>query len=306
MRILITGPTSFSGAFFIEALNQAGHDVVTTFTQAVNRYCGVRKLRAEKSASNATVHEGISFGDERFLALIQAESFDVFCHHGAWTTDYNSEDYDFERAFANNTRSMRQVCRALADRGCQKIIVSGSIFEEGEKLFSPHGLVKRLTAETTSFYGNQSGMHVSTFIIPNPFGPLDNPKLIDYLCREWYAGRVPQIRTPLYVRDNIPVTLMAQGFVHWVTHCPAHVGTSSYAPAGYISTMGEFAHRVAAELRPRLQLDCAVELGIQTDFSQPMVLVNDNPLQHQFSAWNEDLFWDSLADHQRYLSQLRS
>lgn len=306
MRILITGPTSFSGAFFIEALAKAGHEVVTTFTQSVDVYTGVRKQRADKAAAHATVHEGVSFGDAQFLELVQSESFDVFCHHGAWTKDYNSMAYDFESAFANNTRSMRQVCEALANNGCSKIIVSGSIFEEGDELFSPHGLVKQMTADTTTFYGNQSGMHVSKFVIPNPFGALDNPKLIDYLCREWYAGRTPQIRTPLYVRDNIPVDLMAHGFVHWVEQCPSTVGTSSYAPAGYISTMGEFVERVAAELRPRLNLACAVEMGTQTDFSQPMVLVNDNPLQHQFPSWNESQFWDALGQHQQHLAQLRA
>lgn len=143
MRILITGPTSFSGAFFIEALSQAGHDVVTTFTQSVDQYTGVRKQRADKAAAHATVHEGVYFGDEAFLNLVRTTSFDVFCHHGAWTKDYNSMDYEFEAAFANNTRSMREVCEALSANGCTKIIVSGSIFEEGDTLFSPHGLVKR-------------------------------------------------------------------------------------------------------------------------------------------------------------------
>ena len=305
MRILITGPTSFSGAFIIEALAKAGHEVVTTFTKSVSEYTGVRELRAQKAAANATIHEGVCFGDAHFLSLLQSESFDVFCHHGAWTHDYNSMDYDFESAFATNTQSMNLVCQALAKNGCQKIIVSGSIFEEGEELFSPHGLVKKMTAQTTAFYGMHFGMHVSKFVIPNPFGPLDNPKLIDYLGREWHADRMPCIRTPLYVRDNIPVTLMALGFVHWVEECPTTVGTSSYAPAGYISTMGQFVERVAMELRSRLGLACAVEMGTQTDFSQPMVLVNDTPIQHQFPEWNESDFWTELADHQAYLQSLR-
>ena len=304
MRILITGPTSFSGAFIIEALAKAGHDVVTTFTQSLDAYTGIRRLRAEKALQHATAHMEVSFGDERFLSLLGEESFDVFCHHGAWTHDYNAIDYDFESAFATNTRSMNRVCEALSKNGCQKIIVSGSIFEEGDELFSPHGLVKKMTFDTTKFYGTHFGMQVSKFVIPNPFGPLDNPKLIDYLGREWHAGRTPCIRTPLYVRDNIPVTLMALGFVYWVENCPSTVGTSSYAPAGYISTMGEFVERVAGELRRRLGLDCAVEMGAQTDFSQPMVLVNDTPIQHQFPEWDESGFWDQLASHQAYLQSL--
>jgi UDP-glucose 4-epimerase len=295
MRILITGPSSFSGTFFIESLVNAGHEVVATLTGAVSSYKGVRGLRVQKVASVGTIHENVSFGDDHFLALVQREAFDVFCHHGAWTKDYNSIDYDFESAFSNNTRSMNLVCKALSENGCRKVIVSGSIFEEGNTLFSPHGLVKKMTAQTAEFYGTHFGMHVSKFVIPNPFGPLDNPKLIDYLGREWFAGRTPCIRTPLYVRDNIPVSLLALGFVHWVETCPSTVGKSSFLPSGYISTMGEFVERVARELRTRLGLECAVEMGVQTDFSQPMVLVNDTPILPMFPTWNEQHFWDQTA-----------
>ena len=303
MRILITGPSSFSGAFFIEALANAGHEVVTTLTGSLSSYRGVRSLRVQKAATYATIHEGVSFGDDRFVNLVQCESFDVFCHHGAWTKEYNSMNYDFGSAFSNNTRSMNIVCKALSENGCRKVIVSGSIFEEVEKLFSPYGLVKKLTAQTAEFYGTHFGMQVSKFVIPNPFGPLDNPKLIAHLMKDWHAGRSACVWPPLYVRDNIPVSLLALGFVHWVEQCPSIVGTSSFAPSGYISTMGEFVERVARELRPRLGLECAVEMGTQTDFSQPMVLVNDTPIRSMFPTWDEHCFWDQMAAHQQNLNR---
>ena len=62
--------------------------------------------------------------------------------------------------------------------------------------------------------------------------------------------------------------------------------------------MGDFVDKVALEMRPRLGLDCNVILGPQTDFSQPMVLVNETPLGHMFDDWNEDSAWDALAEHQ--------
>jgi UDP-glucose 4-epimerase len=310
MRILITGPTSFSGAYFIEALRRAGHHVITTFTQSsIEDYQGTRLVRAQKAVKNADAHFGVSFGSDEFLDLVKNESIDIFCHHGAWTTNYNSMDYDFQAAYQNNTRSMMEVCEALSQSGCRGIILSASIFEggiQGSKAFSPHGLVKQLTSETTSFYGKHVGMHVSRFVIPNPFGALDNPKLIDYLCREWLAGRAPTIRTPLYVRDNIHVELMAKGFVYWVENMPTEAGDSTFSPAGYISSMGDFVGMVATEMRKRLGLECAYELGTQTDFSQPMVLVNDAPLNALFTDWDATSAWDSLAEHQKNLHSLRS
>lgn len=303
MRILITGPTSFSGAFFIEALSKAGHEVHATSTQTISSYTGVRRLRADKASMYATIHEKIQFGDDAFLHLLESEPFDVYCHHGAWTKDYRSMNYDFERAFANNTRSVNNVCRQLAQNGCRKIIISGSIFENAKPIFSPYGLVKRLTSDTIQFYGAHFGMHVSKFVIPNPFGPLDNPKVIDMLGREWLAERVARLNVPPFIRDNIPVTLLALGFAKWVEECPSTVGTSSYAPSGYISSMPHFIARVAIEFRSRLNMECAVEMETKLDLSQPMTLVNDTPLQNLFPNWDETAFWDELV---RFQSQRQS
>lgn len=293
MRILITGPSSFTGMYFIEALSCAGHEVVTTFTQSVSAYSGVRGQRARRSAEHAIVHEGVFFGDDRFLTLVEKESFDVYCHHGAWTTDYNSMDYDFESAFQSNTRSMNKVCQALAKNGCRKIIVSGSIFEE-ETLFSPYGLVKKLTTETTTFYGAHFGMHVSKFVIPNPFGPLDNPKLISDVLVAWQKKQTPTLYRSPYIRDNIPIDLLALGFTDWVERCPQTVGSSVFRPSGYVSTMGDFIQRVQQESRVRTIWACNVDWVTQTDFSQPMKLINDAPLMPIFFSWNEQRFWDSL------------
>ena len=305
MRILITGPTSFTGAFFIEALAQAGHEVHATSTQSLSSYTGVRRLRAIKSQTHADIHQGVKFGDEQFLRLVKRERFDVYCHHGAWTKDYRGMKYDFETAFVSNTRSIDKVCRLLSENGCRKIIVSSSIFERAKPLFSPYGLIKKLTTETVEFYGTRFGLHVSKFVIPNPFGPLDNAKLIDYLGREWQANRTPCIQTPLYVRDNIPVDLLALGFADWADKCPDTVGTSECRPSGYVSNMEEFVERVAVAFRTRLNLDCAVDMAEQQDFSQPITLVNDMPLQDMFLDWNEKEFWDALIAHQLQMYDYR-
>ena len=308
MRVLCTGPTSFSGAFFIEELVRAGHEVLTTFTNPVDSYTGIRAIRAQKVLQCTEYVEEVSFGDDKFLDVVRSEAIDIFCHHGAWTANYNSNDYDFQSAFANNTRNLPSICEALAKNNCKAVVVSASIFEggiNGSKPFSPHGLIKQLTSQTTDFYAQQTGLHYSRFVIANPFGPLDNPKLIDYLCREWYAGKTPEIKTPLYVRDNIHVELLAKGFVYWLENMPLQEPTSNFAPAGYISTMQDFVEKVAMEMRGRLSLDCAVRFAKQSDFSQPMVLVNDAPISHLFADWNEAQSWDALANHQQYLHQLR-
>ena len=48
------------------------------------------------------------------------------------------------------------------------------------------------------------------FVIPNPFGPLEEPRFCAYLVRTWKKGETARVNTPLYVRDNIHVSLLAR------------------------------------------------------------------------------------------------
>ena len=96
---------------------------------------------------------------------------------------------------------------------------------------------------------------------------------------------------------------MAIAFRHWLETMPTERGGSVFAPAGYISSMGDFVSLVAKEMRPRLGLDCEFSLGVQSDFSQPMILVNDTPVDSLFEQWNPAIAWDSLADYQKEKNQ---
>ena len=74
---------------------------------------------------------GCAFGDDDFLALTKG-SFDVLCHHGAEVGDYRSPDFDPYRAVAANLCRLPQVLRALKDRGCVRLVLTGSVFEANE------------------------------------------------------------------------------------------------------------------------------------------------------------------------------
>ena len=158
----------------------------------------------------------VSFGDEAFLNIVQNNHLMYSHHHVVLGRKVTIRWIIIFKPLTKTTPSKCQQYVRLWLRTVVRQCISASIFEggiNGSKPFSPHGLIKQITSQTTEFYASHAGLHFSRFVIPNPFGALDNPKLIDYLCREWYAGRTPQIRTPLYVRDNIHVELMAKGFV---------------------------------------------------------------------------------------------
>ena len=154
--------------------------------------------------------------------------------------------------------------------------------------------MKSLTTQTFFFYAQQYQIPISRFVIPNPFGILDNPKLLHYLSTEWLKKRTPIIQTPVYIRDNIPVDLLAFSYLYWLKKQSLSPETV-FEPSGYQSSMADFAKRVATELSDRLGLPCPLLFKTQTDFSQPHTLINSTPAPILCPQWNEKSFWDSLA-----------
>ena len=93
------------------------------------------------------------------------------------------------------------------------MLLSGSVFEGGEGAgsqglpdFSPYGLSKALTARMFAYYCQRAGVGLGKFVIPNPFGPLEEPRFTAYLMKTWLAGATAVCSSPAYVRDNIHVS----------------------------------------------------------------------------------------------------
>lgn len=303
MRVLLTGGSSFTGAWFARSLAEAGHEVVATFRSPLGAYRGRRARRVADVVAHAEPVAEVAFGDDRFVELLRAGRFDVLCHHGAEAADHRNAAFDVEAAVRANTRGLGRVLAALREQG-GRIVLTGSFFESGEgdgdpplHALSAYGLSKTLTWEVFKYRCHEAGVPLGKFVIPNPFGPWEEPRFTTYLARSWLAGEVPLVRTPEYVRDNIHVSLLARAYVRFVEE--AGTPYRRLRPSGYVSTQGEFAARLARELSPRLGVDCPLELAQQTSFPEPRVRVNTDPLDPAELGWDEGRAWDDLAAYYR-------
>jgi nucleoside-diphosphate-sugar epimerase len=79
----------------------------------------------------------------------------------------------------------------LQAKGCNRVIVTGSVFEPNEggegdtRAVSPYGLSKGLTFHVFKYFAETLGMQLGKFVIPNPFGPYEEPRFTAYLIRSW-------------------------------------------------------------------------------------------------------------------------
>jgi hypothetical protein len=142
-------------------------------------------------------------------------------------------------------------------------------------------------------------LRFNKFVIPNPFGPLEEPRFCAYLVGAWKKGEKARVNTPSYVRDNIHVSLLGAAYAKFVAETDAGRGRCKLNPSGYVETQGAFAERFAAAMRPRLGAACEVELARQTDYSEPLMRVNVDSAARYVSGWDETAAWDSAAEAYR-------
>lgn len=306
MRILFTGGSSFTGYWFIKELVAAGHTVIATFQSSLEQYAGIRRLRVEGLLPICTPVFECSFGSDAFIETIKDHGpWDLFCHHAADVTNYKSQDFDVAKAVEKNTYRLKEVLDALEAQHCKKFVLTGSVFEANEgagpnlwKAFSPYGLSKGFTADIFRFHAAQRGLKLGKFVIPNPFGPLEDPRFTTYLIQNWANNKTPAVNTPDYVRDNIHVSLLAKAYCNFAENlsdeCPRFERSN---PSGYVGSQADFAHRFAKEMQQRLQLSCSVDIKIQTDFSEPKMRINTDVISASKLDWDETGAWDELASY---------
>jgi nucleoside-diphosphate-sugar epimerase len=305
MKILFTGASSFTGYWFVKELAAAGHELVMTFTRELGQYEGIRRQRVDAVGKLGQTVCGCRFGDQQFLALVKNHSnWDLLCHHAADVTNYKSLDFDVSAAVNSNTNNLRDVLTLLSAKGCSRILISGSVFEGGEgagsegvPAFSPYGLSKELTARVFQFFTQTYGLRLAKFVIPNPFGAFEEPRFTAYLIQSWFEDKTPTVSTPAYVRDNIHVSLLAKAYADFAAHLPASGGLQKINPSGYIETQGAFARRFAEEMRGRINLPCEIMIGKQTDYSEPRIRINTDPVHADLLRWDETSACDAIAEY---------
>ena len=308
MRILFTGSSSFTGFWFIKELASTGHDIVAVFRRGPDEYTDdLRRRRIGALAGICRPVFRTSFGDDQFLKLISEFDLDLLCCHGAEVTNYNKPEFDFLGAVNNNTYRLPNVLDALLGVGCNKVLLTGSVFENEEgagstdlRAFSPYGLSKGVTWQLFRYHTQLRLMKLGKFVIPNPFGPFEERRFTHYLMKCWSEGAVATVNTPEYVRDNIHISLLAKKYGHYAVTF-GDDGVSRTNPSGYVESQGAFTARFANQMRQRFDWKCEFALKEQTEYPEPRVRINTEYCDPKVLNWNEADAWDEVAT---YYSQL--
>ena len=240
MRLILTGGSSFTGFWFARALVEAGHELIVTLSGHTTHYEGTRAGRVGKMREYCEVVFDAPFGSDNFLtAIARSGGLDVLCHHWSYVQAYSSPKFDPISASAMNVLRVVDVLRAFRRVGGRAMVLTGTVTELNEgagtlplRAFWPYSLSKTVTAILCAAYCESENVSFRKFVIPNPFGPFEEPRFTDYLLRNWFANSSARVKTPLYVRDNIHVNLLSKAYAAFATGAQAQ--RDRFAPSGYV------------------------------------------------------------------------
>jgi nucleoside-diphosphate-sugar epimerase len=313
MRVLLTGASSFTGAWIAKALAAAGAEVTAICRGRPEQYEPARLARIEAVAEVAAVVFDRPFGSPGFLQLLRhALPFDVLCLHHAEVGDFRRPDYNPIEAVRADTVGLDPVLGALARRGLQRLVHTGTVFEAGEgdgdqplAAIGRYGLAKTLTSTVVRHAAAEHGVPALKVTIPSPFGAGQGGGFVDYLLRSWCTGATPVLDHPDRVRDFVPVELLAEHYARLVMGVAAMPASGRSNPSGHVETVAAFAERLARAMRPRLGLPCRIEESRPAksspagSTSEPERRFNTEKLPGLDDRRLEDDRFDRLADAAR-------
>ncbi len=288
----------------MKELAKAGHDVTAIYRSHKENYSGIRLARIKQVEGSCRQVFNCPFGKAPFFSLIKEQPWNLFCHHAADVTDYKSPAFNAIAALENNTLNLKESLTLLKEQGCHHVVLTGSIFEQREGIFSkddravsPYGLSKGLTADFFAYYTALLNLHMAKFVIPNPFGPFEEKRFTTYLIDSWYAGIIPEVGTPLYIRDNVPTSLLAKMYVDFAINFTKGGGSLKLNPSFYAESQKEFTCRFAREMGARLPIKCPFTIKNQTEFPEPIRRINFDYPNVKALGFSEEVFWDELAQY---------
>lgn len=283
-KVLITGVTSFTGAHIARAFGDAGWSVTATLTQNEAAYADPLFAKRREYSRVRDWRPEAPLGTENFLKILAEGGFEVWINHGASIKGYRQADFDYLSSLQGSTHNLEKILETFKAQGGRQVIHTGSVYEadEGQQPYgaalssaavSIYGLSKKLVWELLRFRCEQMGLALTKIVIPNPVGPLENSdRMFPLFARMWREGKVPEMRTPQFIRDNVPAYWLGSRYRE-VAEADTVLGTHVLRPSAFRMSNEEFLTRFLAELSAYRKDVGQVKINAQA-YPEPLSRVN--------------------------------
>ena len=292
-NILMTGGSSFTGFHFAQALLSQGYRLTLTHRKQIAHYAPSYRQRIQQLAPHVRL-VNTYFGSPEFIEL--ADQCELVFHHGAQTQFKTGTEREIGAAVEQNTLGLESLLRVNNDI---EFLLSSSYYgglnsSVNPQLFGPYGVSKYQTDLRWHTLCARQSRPLKVLTIPNPIGAFDNHKLLAQMAGCWAKGTAFQLKTPNFIRDNIPVTALAQHIDKVIQ------GTGTLSPSGWISRMDQFAAAVAQQTADRTGWSCRI-IHAPIDSPQPLCMHNRECIIP--TTFDSIRFWDKTVEWMECVSR---
>lgn len=310
-KVLLTGLTSFTGAYISKALVEAGHQVVGVLTRDRSTY--KQETLLEKRIAFSKVEDFVvqaPFGSANFLAAL-ATGFDVLINHGASIAGYRDPSFDYLNSVQTSLLNARQVFEAGAKNGLRLVVHSGSFFEPNEGSedvgkdgsspgLSIYGVSKAMVWQPIRYWSEAAGVRTAKIVIPNPIGAFENPdRMAPLFVQKWMRGETPVLRTPRLLRDHLPASWLARVYADEVAtglasgRPTSDTPPSIRRPSGFIMRNLEFVEELSKQInKSGWPIKCSFRVE-EVKSNEAAERFNSEAAAELRNAQEQRLFWDS-------------
>jgi UDP-glucose 4-epimerase len=291
--VLLTGVSSFTGMHFASSLLDDGREVVG-FSRNLSKLTEIQQTRLtqlRKKYKNLRILETNS--------IKSLQGIEIICLHGANTKNYKSPSFDKEAALESFGNVANNLIENLKP---SKILFTSSYFEkdvasgaDSNLSFNEYSNFKTSAWEyLQEKYANE--LAISRYVIPTPFGPYEEKRLVWHLLQGWNKNGVAELQSPLYIRDYVPVSILSKHYNWAVGECIANKKTLQFSPSFYAESNISFAQRYGLQLQKRIDLRTDVKASSYEIYNEPLVRVNKKHIFEDMEALSEDATWDEVIE----------
>jgi len=306
MKVLFTGVSSFTGFWIANYFGINGYDVDAILTKkTITQYDSIRTNRLLKLNSNIKLIYDCKFGDNNFLSLLKNNKYDIIIHHASYVNSYNSNNFDWKFAIDENTHNIENVIQEISLNPNVIFAFSSTVFEKGgvtmEQPINKYALSKKISKDIIEYFCYKNNIKFTNIYIPNPFGPFEDLKLNYHVLNSWQHEKEVIINTPTYIRDFLPVDLLAISyFDHIFSLQNINTINNSFSPSGYRMNIHNYILFLSNKLFDLTGNRKFFKSNNQENYNEPLELINDyNVLSNK--KWNEDYFWVQYFNYYNFI-----
>ncbi len=293
MNFCMTGATSFSGYWFVRQLILDGHEL-TIVRSRDNNFESTENPWLKKLKEESLSFREISFAQEMTTKL----NFDALLLHGSFMENRRSPNFNVNLAVQKTLGVTKWI---KENSKTNHVIHTGTFSEEDEGVGeSPLNNFNPYSKSKTLIYKEHQeifrGVPFLKFTMPNPFGRFQQNNLFSFLEKAWTKNDIPLISQPNYIRDYVPVDLLAISYSNIIGSFIAGKHPLEYfSPSYFVMSNRDMSKLYASEISSRIGQNLEIQFGEQNDYAESRVRINKDSLHQLIENWSLEEFWDSVA-----------